>query len=78
MSLNFKSLLKFLLPFIGKYLVLKAEELFKSAKSGTDKKAYVIKELENFAEMSGMSKEVDKEKLDKFVEETVAKIVNKL
>lgn len=73
-----KPVFKLILPYLVKYLVVKAEKEITEVKKGADKKAQVIKAVEDFSELSGFNEILNREKLNKLIDSTVAKFIKKI
>lgn len=63
-----------------KAMVVKAEQKFNSAKSGTDKKAYVLREIDRYIDINPevkakLGSDVDS-KIDELIEKAVKKHIN--
>lgn len=69
-----KQAVKFVLPMLINWLIKKAEKKFVEAKSGNDKKAYVVNTISDFMDANGL--EFDAEKAAKKIDEKVAKLIN--
>jgi len=78
MPIIINQILKLVLPFLVKWLVQKAEEKFVLAKSGADKKAYVLKQVEDFVVKNGYNEFLNKEKLSGLVDKVVAEVINNI
>ena len=66
-----KPALKFVLPYVVKYLLAKAEEEITGAKMGVDKKEKVVAEVADFANKVGFDGLIDDAKLSKLIDNTV-------
>ena len=54
--------LKFILPYLVKWLIIEAERLIDRVGAGHDKKARVINKVKDFAETTGLIEVLDEEK----------------
>ena len=78
MNTILKSLLKLIIPYIVKWLVVKVEKEIKEAKTGSKKKDRVIQEIIDFCEITGFSEVLDKDKLSKLIDDKVKELINKI
>lgn len=69
-------ILKMILPYLVKWLILEAEELIEGIAKGSDKKARVMCKVIDFAEKTGLSEVLDEEKLSNLVDKKVRKYIN--
>jgi len=71
----FKAVLPIVLPVLVKYFIERAEEKFSKAKSGKDKKAYVINKIEDILIANNI--ELNKQKIETLIDTKVAQIINR-
>jgi NTP pyrophosphatase (non-canonical NTP hydrolase) len=70
-------ILKMILPYLIKWLILEAEEVIQKVKSGKDKKARVMNKVCDFAEKTGLAEVLNEEKLSNLIDKKVEKYINK-
>ena len=70
-------ILKMILPYLIKWLILEAEEVIQKVKSGKDKKARVMNKVCDFAEKTGLVEVLNEEKLSNLIDKKVEKYINK-
>lgn len=69
-------ILKLILPYLVKWLVIEAEEKITELKAGNDKKARVLNKVSDFAEKTGLNEVLNKEKLSNLIDKQVEKHIN--